>query len=175
MSQMTVWTTQLVEQTKEKLRYGIQTDMSCFHDRDIELKGGKILFKLDTDEVSEFVKCSQNINYFVTKYCRFLTDKGRATVTLRDYQLDILDELSEESWNDKLDDMAPKNRNYILMAARQTGKCLFDASVEISHSDLYKIEKTPINLLYYIHKEHLTFLEKLKFKLMFLYNKVDKW
>lgn len=175
MSQMTVWTTQLVEQTKEKLRYGIQADMSCFHDRDIELKGGKILFKLDTDEVAEFVKCSQDISYFVSKYCRFMTDKGRTTVKLRDYQYDILDELSEESWNDKLDDMAPKYRNYILMAARQTGKCLFDSSIEISSSDLSKIEKIPINLLYYIHKERLTFLEKLKFKLMKLYNKIDNW
>lgn len=175
MSQMTVWTTQLVEQTKEKLRYGIQADMSCFHDRDIELKGGKILFKLDTDEVAEFVKCSQDISYFVSKYCRFMTDKGRTTVKLRDYQYDILDELSEESWNDKLDDMAPKYRNYILMAARQTGKCLFNSNIEISSSDLSKIEKIPINLLYYIHKERLTFLEKLKFKLMKLYNKIDNW
>lgn len=128
MAQMIVWTTQLVDQTKEKLRYGIQTDMSCFHERDIELKAGKILYKLTQREVVEFFKCSRDINYFVEKYCRFLTDLGRKTVKLRPYQIDILDELAEEEENEKVLDedgnpmLVPSNRNYILMAARQTGK-----------------------------------------------------
>ena len=129
MAQMTVWTTELVEQTKEKLRYGMANlDLGCFHERDIELKAGKILYKLSQDEVVEFYKCSQDINYFVEKYCRFLTDYGRQTVKLRSYQTDILEELAEEELNDRLLDedgnpmLVPVNRNYILMAARQTGK-----------------------------------------------------
>jgi hypothetical protein len=122
MGQMTVWTTEAVERTKENLRFGIQADMSCFHDRDVELKGGNILFRLSAEEVEEFQHCSRNINYFVEKYCRFLTDNGRATVNLREYQKDILRELAEEQWIDALEDMGPKVRNYILMAARQTGK-----------------------------------------------------
>lgn len=175
MSQMSIWTTPLVEQTKEKLRYGVQTDMSCFHDRDIELKGGKILFKLDTEEVTEFVKCSQDISYFVSKYCRFLTDKGRTTVKLRDYQYDILGELSEEEWNVKVDDMTPKYRNYILMAARQTGKCLFGSEIILRDEDSNKELKMPINLLYYYNKEKLTFIEKIKVQFITLYYKIEKW
>ena len=122
MGHMPIWTTASVDQTKEKLRHNIEADMSCFYERDIELKAGKILYKLTAWEMDEFQKCSEDIVYFVTKYCRFLTDYGRKTVSLRDFQEDILEELSEEEWNNKLDDWSPVARNYILMASRQTGK-----------------------------------------------------
>jgi len=174
MAQMIVWTSELIEQTKEKLRFGVQTNLGCFHERDIELKAGKILYRLTKEEIAEFQKCSEDINYFVEKYCTFLTDVGRTTVKLRKYQKEILEDLAEEEWIEKLDDMGPKNRNYILMAARQVGKCLFNSEIQIKEKNFSKI-KTPINLLYYTHKEHLTFLEKIKFKLMILYNKIDNW
>lgn len=156
MAQMTVWTTELVDQTIEKLRYGMVTDMSCFHERNIELKGSNILFKTSPAELEEFTRCSMDISYFVEKYCKFLTDKGRATVTLRNYQYDILDELGEEEWNVILDDMGPKNRNYILMASRQTGKtttiAAFFAWYLCFHSDrnlliLANKEKTAIEII----------------------------
>lgn len=124
---MTVWTTELIEQTKADLRMGIAADMSCFHDRDVELKAGNILMNRSSAEMDEFLRCQTDIKYFVEKYCRFLTDNGRTTVKLRSYQKDILGELAEETWIDGLGvdgegDFGPKNRNYILMAARQTGK-----------------------------------------------------
>lgn len=174
MGQMTIWTSELVEQAKEKLRHNIPADLSCFHEKDLELKGGDILFRLTQEEVEEFHKCSRDVVYFVTKYCRFLTDKGRTTVDLRDFQEEILSELSEEEWKERIDQYGPKHRNYILMASRQTGKCLFNSSIEIELKNLSKI-KTPINILYYLNKEHLTFLEKIKFKLMICYNKIDNW
>ena len=174
MSTTTIWTTELVDQTLEKLRYGMDVDVGCFHEKDIELKAGKILFKLTQEELAEFQKCSGDIIHFVSKYCRFMTDAGRTTVKLRDFQREILEELSEEEWKQEIQDIGPVARDYILMAARQTGKCFFNSDVEIQEKNLSKI-KTPLNLLYYIHKEELTFLEKLKFKLMMLYNKIDKW
>lgn len=122
MGQMTIWTSELVEQAKEKLRHNIPADLSCFHEKDLELKGGDILFRLTQEEVEEFHKCSRDVVYFVTKYCRFLTDKGRTTVDLRDFQEEILSELSEEEWKERIDQYGPKHRNYILMASRQTGK-----------------------------------------------------
>jgi hypothetical protein len=122
MAHMTIWTTALVEQTKEKLRHNIEADLGCFHMNDTELKSGKILFKHTKSELTEFAKCSQDIVYFVSKYCRFLTDYGRQTVNLRDFQEEVLAELAEEEWNEKLKDLSPKSRNYILMASRQTGK-----------------------------------------------------
>jgi hypothetical protein len=122
MAQQKMWTSQLVDEVKENLRFGINTDLSCFHERDVELKGYRILFKMSPYEYEEFVKCSGDINYFVEKYCRFLTDAGRDTVKLRKYQNEILNTLGEEHFIPLLDDMGPKVRNFILMASRQTGK-----------------------------------------------------
>jgi len=122
MSTTTIWTTDLVNQTLEKLRYGMDVDMGCFHEKDTELKAGRILFKLTQEELEEFQKCSNDIVYFVSKYCRFMTDAGRTTVTLRKFQKEILKELSQEEYKPILDDMGPVARNYILMASRQTGK-----------------------------------------------------
>ena len=173
MAQMRMWTSRLVEQAKEKLRHNLDADLSCFHEKDIELKGGRILFQTTPEEVAEFTKCSMDINYFVEKYCRFLTDKGRQTVQLRKYQTEILDDLAEEDWNDKLDDVGPKNRNYILMSSRQTGKCFFDGEVEIKNKNNNFVEKVSINLLYLIKKQsvgHLSFIENIKFFLYKLYN-----
>ena len=173
MAQQKVWTTQMVEEVKESLRYGNITDLSCFHERDVELKGGNILFKLSQQEYEEFELCSTDINYFVQKYCRFMTDSGRTTVTLRKYQTDVLDVLGEEHYIPSLDEMGPKVRNFILMASRQTGKCLIFNELEVNKHN--KSFKTPIEFLYYQHKKNLTFLDKIKFKLFIFYNIIDKW
>jgi len=123
MSRNTVWTTESVNLTIEKLRRGIdQPDLSCFHDRDIELKAGNLLFKISNEESKEFEKCANDAGYFVNKYCKFLTDTGRQTVDLRPYQHEILDDLTKEEWKPKINDVGPVNRNYILMASRQIGK-----------------------------------------------------
>ena len=122
MASNTIWTTALVDQTLEKLRYGMDVDMGCFHMSDTELRAGRLLFKHTTAEYNEFVKCSEDIVYFVEKYCRFMTDAGRTTVPLRKFQKAILRELAEEQYIKSIDDMGPVERNYILMASRQTGK-----------------------------------------------------
>jgi hypothetical protein len=118
----TIWTTEAVNEALEKLRFGESIDSTCFHERDFELKAQNIFFQLTPDEEAEFVKCSDDIAYFVETYCKFMTDYGRQTVELRDFQSDILNTLGEEVWLPDLSDFGPKVRNYILMASRQTGK-----------------------------------------------------
>ena len=118
----TIWTTEKVNEALEKLRFGEPIDSTCFHERDYELRAQNIFFQLTPEEEAEFVRCSQDIEYFVENYCRFMTDYGRQTVDLRDFQADILNTLGEEVWLEDLDDFGPKVRNYILMASRQTGK-----------------------------------------------------
>ncbi|MFA5154004.1 MAG: hypothetical protein WC554_15750 [Clostridia bacterium] len=168
-----VWTTEIIQQNVDKLRFGMgaQANLDCFHLRDIELKAGNITFKLSAEEVIEFNKCAADIVYFVEKYCRFMTDKGRSTIKLREYQKRILRALSEEHYIELLQDYGPKNRNIIVMSSRQSGKCLFGSEIII------KIEgteiKIPINLLYYFKKEYLTLLEKIKVRLMLFYYKID--
>lgn len=118
----TIWTTEKVKDSLEALRFGETIEDSCFHEGDFELKGANVFFQLTQNEEDEFLRCSQDVQYFVETYCRFLTDEGRKTVQLRDFQSDILETIGEEVWIDRLQDFGPKNRNYILMASRQTGK-----------------------------------------------------
>lgn len=121
-----VWNTQLIEEILQKLRFGAPVDMSCFYMRDIELKAASLPFQLTHEEEAEFNVCAEDINYFVEKYCKFLTDDGRITVKLRDYQEEALGILSEEEWIQALNngegDYGPKNRDIIWMASRQVGK-----------------------------------------------------
>ena len=122
MAYNSIWTTEIIQQNVDKLRFGMQANMECFHATDIELKAGRITFKLIANEVLEFNKCAADIVYFVEKYCRFMTDTGRIPVKLRSYQKTILRALAQEEYIDLLEDFGPKNRNLILMASRQTGK-----------------------------------------------------
>jgi len=122
MASSIVWNTETVNETVYKLRQGANVDLGCFHERNPELKAANILFQLTHEEEDEFVRCSDDIEHFVETYCRFLTDRGRTTVDLREFQKDILNTLGEEEWLTDLEDVGPIVRNYILMASRQTGK-----------------------------------------------------
>ena len=169
-----VWNSILVQQTLDKLRMGMQTDMSCFHQSDIELKAENILYQLTHEEIDEFHRCSQDIIYFVEKYCRFLTDAGRRTVKLREYQKRILRALAKENLSEILQELIPEIRNLIMMQSRQSGKCFFDGNVIIQYpsGDTFKV---PITLFYYMMKsikEKLTLLEKIKIKLLLIYHKL---
>jgi hypothetical protein len=171
MPSTTVWNSQFVQLSLEKLRMNIQTDLSCFYRGDLELKDGNILFQLTSEEIDEFHKCSGDVVYFVEKYCRFLTDTGRRTVALREKQKLILRSLAEESYSEKFQELIPTIRNIIMMQARQSGKCLFNSEILIQYpsGEIYKV---PINIFYYMIKGKLTCLEKIKVNLMILYYKM---
>lgn len=136
-----VWTSEIIQQNVDKLRFGqgAQANTDCFYNRDIELKAGNITFKLSADELAEFNKCAGDIVYFVERYCRFMTDYGRMTVKLRPYQKRILQALSKEKYIDLLQDFGPENRNLIMMQSRQSGKtttvCAFFAWYLCFHTD----------------------------------------
>ena len=172
MSGPIVWNSVSVQQTLDKLRMGMQVNMSCFHESDIELKAANLLYQLTQEEIDEFHRCSNDIIHFVETYCRFLTDAGRKTVGLRTYQKNILIALSKEEYSLKLDDLIPVVRNLIMMQSRQSGKCLFNADIILLYPDgnTYKV---PIQLFYYMmKKEKLTLLEKIKIKLLMIYHKI---
>lgn len=119
-----VWSTVAVEETIEKIRYmpGDRIDMSCFHDRKTNLKAANVTFQLTPEEEDEYVRCSNDVVYFVSKYCKFLTDRGLDVVKLRKFQKEILATLGEEKWIEEIEEYGPVVRDYILMASRQTGK-----------------------------------------------------
>ena len=103
---------------------GIPTDLTCFHNGDIELKADNLLYQSTYEEVEEFHKCSHDIIYFVEKYCRFLTDTGRHVVKLREYQRKILRSLAKEETQIifEQEELIPVIRNLIMMQSRQSGK-----------------------------------------------------
>lgn len=143
---------------------GIPTNLACFWGSDIELKAPELLVKLTPEEIDEFDKCSNDIIYFVEKYCRFLTDKGRRTVPLRSYQKRILRALSKEEYSETFEDLIPSIRNMIMMQSRQSGKCFFDGLVTLQwpNGNIYRV---PINIFYYMKKGKLSVIEKIKVKL----------
>lgn len=123
MSRNTIWTTKSVEETILKVRMGhANLDLSCFYMGNLDLKASNVRFQLTLEEEQEFLRCSEDIEYFVEKYCKFQTDKGYETVELRDFQNEIIQTLGEEEWKEDMEMFGSKVRNYILMASRQTGK-----------------------------------------------------
>ena len=111
MPSQIIWNTETVIETMKRMRQGAYVDLGCFHERNYELRAPNILFQLTQEEHEEFIKCSDDIEYFVETYCRFLTDKGRVTVPLYPSQKEILNTLGEEIWLGKIDDFGPKIRN----------------------------------------------------------------
>jgi hypothetical protein len=123
-----------------------------------------LTFAMTDDEFEEYIKCKINIHYFAEKYCQIKREDGTVgPMILRDYQKDIID-------------LYTKNPRSILMASRQTGKCLtFNTLASVQNLDGV-ILKIPIGLIYYneIKKErNLTLLEKIKIKLYYFIYKLQ--
>lgn len=174
----TLWNTKLVEETLEKITYGAPTNMDCFYQRDPELKSSNLTFQLTHEEEQEFINCSTNINHFVETYCKFLNDKGRTTVKLREYQEDILDTIAEEKWIEEIEDFGPNVKNFILMSSRQTGKCVLPTTqITIKNTTTNAIKKISILDLYNALSNQKNFklkiLHKIKSILYKIYNKIS--
>lgn len=120
----TVYSSERINDIIEDYKHGLSPDMSPFYMGDINRRDAKVLFKYTPEEIEEIERCSDDCVYFVEKYCKFLTDKGRVTVDLRDYQKDILKLMSEVKWDSSLEEFVPLNRFLILLQSRQSGKCV---------------------------------------------------
>lgn len=111
-----------------------------------------LTFAMTELEFEEYIKCKINVQYFAEHYCQIKREDGSiGPMKLRDYQKDIID-------------LYTKNPRSILMASRQTGKCLtFSTLINIYINE--ETKKIPIGMLYYteLNKERkLSFLENIK-------------
>ena len=151
MRQKRIYSTEIIDDIKSQIFAGYNADMSPFFENNINLKAPNINFKLTKEEFEEIQKCYNDAVYFVEKYCTFLTDDGRRTVQLRDYQKRILRILTEQVYIEKRDDMGPKNRGVIMMQSRQSGKCVtYNTKVQTESGvkmigDLFNEKKTFLN------------------------------
>lgn len=117
-----LYTTEIINDLIRQTRTGSEVDMFPFFNQDIELRNANITFKMTEEEYEEYNKCFGDSNYFISNYCKFLTDNGRKLVKLRDYQEDIIESVTSQHYDPDIDEMVPDNPKIILMASRQIGK-----------------------------------------------------
>ncbi len=126
--------------------------------KEVGVRKSGLSFQFTKEEFDEYLKCSQDVHHFAEKYCKIKREDGSiGEITLRDYQVDILNLF--------------KNPRVILAASRQSGKCIaFNNKVELESGLEIRIGILFYNLLSTVRK--LTFLEKSK---IFLYNIIYKF
>lgn len=118
-----VYTTEIVSDLLQRIHDGDQdVDMSPFYQGDPDLRGPNVSFQMTPEEEEEWTKCFLDPVYFVSKYCKFKTDKGWSTVDLYDFQEEIIRTTATTVYDEDLDLFVPKNRNVILCCSRQIGK-----------------------------------------------------
>jgi hypothetical protein len=158
-----VYSTALINKLIDDRNQGYDIDFDPFFNRDTELRASNIPFKMTDDEMEEYQKCYDNPEYFIDKYCKFMTDKGMSTVQLRDYQTKVIDLVTAESYDEDLDDAVPTNRNIIWLASRQVGKCV-SPSVSISCKKNESVENVNADLLqtYLCYKKKINIIDRIK-------------
>lgn len=158
-----IWTTKSLDMALEGLKQGRKLIANPFYENNTKLLKGDLVFDRSEEEIKEWLKCKNDIVYFVEKYCKLMTPEGIKNVTLRDYQRKYLKHLE-------------KNRLSIYLACRQCGKCLtFLQNVDI------KLDKNIIDdkLIKYLNKLYYNKEQDCyKLPLFELYNLCDnsfKW
>lgn len=144
-------------QEKERLALPLKLNERLWFKNNIGVRKAGLKFAITEDELNEYLKCKLSVYYFAENYCKIkLEDGSIGKMTLRDYQKDIIKLYTE-------------NKYSILMASRQSGKCLvFSTLVNLKDQNGY-IFKISIGELYYetLRKHRkLTLIEKTK---LFLY------
>lgn len=99
---------------------------SPFKDNDPDWKKPNIVFEYKPEEMAELRKCREDIVYFAENYCMIMTEHGVKTVTLYDYQREVVNTYKEHN-------------RVISMQSRQSGKTwmssIFIAWYTIFHYD----------------------------------------
>jgi len=159
-----VLTTKKVEEIIKKSNLGMKLTRSeyIWFQNQPQVRKAHLTFAMTDDELVEYIKCKKSVHYFAQKYCKIKReDSSIGAIKLRDYQKDIISLFDE-------------NRFSILMASRQTGKCLaFKTIVYIKQDNVVKritLGELYYSIIYDIRK--LTFLEKIKFKLYKILSKL---
>lgn len=87
-------------------------DFKPYYKGNIELKKRGVKIEYTPEQVSEIVKCYQNIKYFLANYVYIISlDKGKVLFNLYDFQEEMITEFQ-------------KNRFTIATLSRQMGKCV---------------------------------------------------
>jgi len=158
------WTSEAVEQLMLAIEEGFRPKQTPFYEGNPNLRKGNIIFNYTPHELKEIKKCATDIVYFANTYCTVMTDHGLQTIKLRPYQEEMLRQFQAERFN-------------VCLASRQVGKCAL-SSTEILIMRDGKGFKTTLGRLYFEQlklQRPLTFIEKTKWVLWRLYEKLDSF
>ena len=152
-----VFTTKLVDDATDKINDGIVVKryQNPWLKGEVGIRRSGVTFKMSPAEQQEYIRCALDIHYFTEQYCKTKREDGSVgSITLRDYQKDILDNFVNSRFN-------------ILMASRQVGKCSGFNTLCSIEKDNIQIDIRIGKLYYYMlnQERSLTLLEKIKIKL----------
>lgn len=156
-----IYSTEKINQILKDIENGTAPDMIPFFHGKIEWRNADLAFEYTKEEWDEMQKCQDDPFYFIETYCKFLTDRGRVTVKLRDYQKDVIEMYTDSYYNEEYEMFLPKSRLNILLQSRQTGKCVsLNTNVTINNKQVplyeiyYRSIKKPSILDFFIYTAH---------------------
>ena len=124
-----IYNKSIIEEINRRFNNGelVKRDETPYFRGEIGVKKAYLSYSFDEEEISEFVKCSNDIFYFVEKYCQIKREDGSiGPIILRDYQINYLKEL---------------NNKFILhVKSREIGSVLLNA-IKLLHYSLFNNDK----------------------------------
>lgn len=125
-----IWSTASLNLALKGLNEGRKLVANPFYDNKVKLLKGDLMYERTEEEKAEWLKCRDDIIYFVEKYCKLLTPEGIQHIKLRDYQKKYLKHLLD-------------NRLSICLQARQSAKTTTTALFML-HFLLFNIDKNAL-------------------------------
>lgn len=130
MAKRMVWSTNAINLAIKGLNEGRKLVFNPFYEKNSKLLKGDLVYQRTQEEIDEWLRCKNDIVYFVEKYCKLMTPEGIQHVTLRDYQINYLKHLQN-------------NRLSIYLACRQCGKTT-TTGVFLLHYICFNIDKNTL-------------------------------
>ena len=127
-----IWSSKALNLALEGIKQGRKLVANPFYENNTKLLKGDLVFDRTQDEINEWLRCKNDIIYFVEKYCQLMTPEGIKNVKLRDYQKKYLRHLIN-------------HRLSIYLACRQCGKTTTSA-VFMLHYILFNVDKNALVL-----------------------------
>lgn len=127
-----IWSTRALDLAFEGIKQGRKLVANPFYENNTKLLKGDLVFDRTQEEIQEWLRCKNDIIYFVEKYCKLMTPEGIKNVKLRSYQVNYLRHLMD-------------HRLSIYLACRQCGKTTTSA-VFMLHYILFNIDKNALVL-----------------------------
>lgn len=128
----TIWSTKSLNIAIKGIEQGKKLVANPFYENNVKLLKGDLVYERTEDEISEWLRCKNDIIYFAEKYAKMMTPEGIKHVTLRSYQKEYLKHLEN-------------NRLSIYLACRQCGKTTTSALFML-HYILFNIDKNALVL-----------------------------